>query len=361
MNILHKPQFNLNFDLLQLPLAFLEEPAAESEHTLEREAFREKFKRHAHQAMPFAFYAYGPLHPLYFPGLPQLLEAEDPQALIELLRNFRAEDVLSLFSNALSENTNFSDLGQVTVLAADPGVLRQAVKDSAHTDEEKWKLFMILEDPLGWFRAYVNWLEQILPDFLNWYEERSQAVLAQQLRWAKELERDGLEALDRWSYGLFEGKAFDRIMHDQSFRVMLCISTGPIDQLNFSAQGLPEKDPDGMIMYLCGSLGIEQEFKRIAKEKLDREEQRLLLCKNLGDKTRYEILKAIAQGEVANKELAKALGVSSATVSYHVNQLVLAGILKVDASKGRFGYALDRTLVKALLREWLTWFEDPLE
>lgn len=361
MNILHKTQYNLNFDLLQLPLSFLQEHPAEGLHSVQHEAFREKFKRHGAQAMHYAFYEYGPIHPLYFPRLPELLEADSPQALLALLKAYSEEDVLRLFANALSENTNFADLEQITVLATDVQVLRQAVKDAAHSDEEKWKLFMILEDPLGWFRGYVSWLEGILPEFLYWYESYRAAVIAQQLRWAEELQRDGLQALDRWSYGLFEGKAFNYILRDQSYKVMLCISTGPIGQLNFSAQGSQESASADTIMYLCGTLGIEQEFKRIAKEKLDREEQRILLCKNLGDKTRYEILKAIAQGEVANKELAKALGISSATVSYHVNQLVLAGILKVDAGKGRFGYTLDRPLVKSLLREWLTWFEEPLE
>lgn len=67
----------------------------------------------------------------------------------------------------------------------------------------------------------------------------------------------------------------------------------------------------------------------------------VLIFKNLGDKTRYEVVKLIATGESSTKKIATALEVSSATISYHLSALVTAKIIRLDKSNNKFRYVLD--------------------
>jgi predicted transcriptional regulator len=58
--------------------------------------------------------------------------------------------------------------------------------------------------------------------------------------------------------------------------------------------------------------------------------------KNLGDTTRYKVLKNISNGITSTKDIANSLGVSSATVSYHINQLNTSKILKLERVNGKY-------------------------
>lgn len=57
------------------------------------------------------------------------------------------------------------------------------------------------------------------------------------------------------------------------------------------------------------------------------------MFKTLGDETRYDVLRLIASGVTQTKSIASALNVSSATVTYHVNAFLTAGIIQTPKSK----------------------------
>ncbi len=78
--------------------------------------------------------------------------------------------------------------------------------------------------------------------------------------------------------------------------------------------------------------------------------ERVQIFKNLGDKTRYEVLKLIAAGETSTKVIAKSLGVSSATVSYHLNNFLTSKVIRMDKSNNKFGYIVDYELLEDAIK-----------
>lgn len=63
--------------------------------------------------------------------------------------------------------------------------------------------------------------------------------------------------------------------------------------------------------------------------------------KLLSDKSKVDILELVSQRPCYGKELANALGLSTATISYHVNALLKAGCLKAEVISNKVYYSID--------------------
>ena len=77
---------------------------------------------------------------------------------------------------------------------------------------------------------------------------------------------------------------------------------------------------------LLGAKSLEV-IQHMIQTRLDKQQERINVFKNLGDKTRYQIFCEIAKGTKSVKKIAEQLGITSATVSYHINELVLSNLV----------------------------------
>ena len=77
---------------------------------------------------------------------------------------------------------------------------------------------------------------------------------------------------------------------------------------------------------LLGAKTLEV-IQHFIQTRLDKQQERINVFKNLGDKTRYQIFCEIAKGTKSVKKIAEQLGITSATVSYHINELVLSNLV----------------------------------
>ena len=77
---------------------------------------------------------------------------------------------------------------------------------------------------------------------------------------------------------------------------------------------------------LLGAKSLEV-IQHMIQTRLDEQQERINVFKNLGDKTRYQIFCEIAKGTKSVKKIAEQLGITSATVSYHINELVLSNLV----------------------------------
>ncbi len=97
---------------------------------------------------------------------------------------------------------------------------------------------------------------------------------------------------------------------------------------------------------------MEDSFKKLYEIREDKLSERVKIFKALGDKTRYETLKLLANGVTSIKEIAKSLNVSSATISYHINEFLTSGIitLKFENNK-KAGYKIDYSKLTEVMNE----------
>ena len=79
-------------------------------------------------------------------------------------------------------------------------------------------------------------------------------------------------------------------------------------------------------LLILGAKSLEV-IQHVIQTRLDKQQERINVFKNLGDKTRYQIFCEIAKGTKSVKGIAEQLGITSATVSYHINELVLSNLV----------------------------------
>lgn len=79
--------------------------------------------------------------------------------------------------------------------------------------------------------------------------------------------------------------------------------------------------------------------------------ERVTAFKNLGDKTRYSVLKCVASGMDSTKKIAETLGVSSATISYHLNNLLSSRLISYESIDGKVRPQVNKEWIKQILDE----------
>lgn len=197
--------------------------------------------------------------------------------------------------------------------------------------DAKWHLLSFTQAPKKTLEKYIEVIKEIHPVFLNYYERFRDEVTSYAhdfIRRLGEVKGDSLSAV---SNGIVTEDLLDTDEND----VVISIVNAYAVMLN-AANEKP---------YISWGIKIESIFNAISEIEENRIQERVLLFKNFGDKTRYEVIMNIAKGITSTKIIAKNLGVSSATVSYHLNNLVTAKVIYLKQHEGKYTYQVNRDFI----------------
>lgn len=73
--------------------------------------------------------------------------------------------------------------------------------------------------------------------------------------------------------------------------------------------------------------------------------------KALGDKSKYEILKMLNNGPMYGQQIAEKLSLTTATISYHMNSLVLCGLVKLNKVDNKIYYNSNKDEINYFLKK----------
>lgn len=209
--------------------------------------------------------------------------------------------------------------------------IMELIKNLSIDSASKWNLYLILEEPKKYITQYVELLYKLLPEYHRFYLPQEEKVIECGMKLEEYLnhEEDGLDKITCYmvsSKMLAKGTITILISFIQSYTLRLVTGSS--------------------VPYLLWGFKIEDAFQELKEKRENKLSERILVFKNLGDKTRYEVLRLIAGGESSTKNIAAALSVSSATISYHINALVTANIIKYEKNNSKVGYEVDWNLIK---------------
>ncbi len=201
--------------------------------------------------------------------------------------------------------------------------INQLKIDSAN----KWNLFMMIQDSYEYLKKYISFLKKIEPFFESAYQTYEKKIVEVGTNLLKRLSKNTSETFRKLTY--------DTITYDfqEDVESNLYISF----VMPYSLRLI-----DSEINRIVWGLELEYSFQKIHELKEDKLSQRVKIFKSLGDKTRYEVLRLVAKGVKSTKDIAAELDVSSATISYHLNEFLNSGILYLNKGKNqKFGYMVD--------------------
>jgi len=81
------------------------------------------------------------------------------------------------------------------------------------------------------------------------------------------------------------------------------------------------------------------------------------ILKAIGDSSKFDILTTLNRTPMYNLELAEHLGLSAATVSHHMQILIVQGLVSVEKRDGRVYYTLEKKPIRDLIDELQTIFD----
>ena len=207
-----------------------------------------------------------------------------------------------------------------------------------HSD--KWKLFALLENPEAVRDQYADFKEGLIPLHRKYYTEVEYAVNAWSNSFALELETTEQTPL---SY------IMDQYLVAESAAMFKQSST-----INFWLLGIHDYNyffmnpsPNESNIFL--GINVLEYLSRLNRFETRNKEERMTVFKNLSDKTRYEVLKLIANGESSTKVLAQKLGVTSAAISYHLKQLSNDRLIRFDANSPKQRYRINESRLREAL------------
>jgi len=242
-----------------------------------------------------------------------------------------------LYTLLLMQDISGETISDIDNISTDSQQIMSYIKDLRIDAGAKWNLFLIIEEPVKYMNKFVDLMQQLLPLFNKIYSSYEEKIITYGRYLEDFLNKNGKKGLADKTYSIFDPD----IIENETKEYLVSI-INPYT-LTIVTSTLPQ--------YFIWGLNVEEIFKSIKEKKENKLNDRIQIFKNLGDKTRYEVLKLIASGEYSNKKIATALDVSSATISYHLNALFTAKIIRMEKNNNRIEYVIDKDLLMEAMED----------
>lgn len=219
----------------------------------------------------------------------------------------------------------------------DKNKILELLKSCNIPSEIKWNIYMIISEPKKYMNEFCEFIEDFLPVFNKYFvrieplSERFNGYISDKMK------NEGIEYLKLLPN--FENiDKFDRII----------VSTMSV---NYGSVNLD--DAEGTL-YIYIGMNIEQILDVLKGRSND--EVLLNVLKTISDSSRFNILKALKDKELFGMELAEKLGLSNATISHHIELLMIPNLIAFNKRDGKIFYKLNkeplRNMVKAIIEEF---------
>ncbi|MFO7968894.1 MAG: ArsR/SmtB family transcription factor [Bacillota bacterium] len=191
----------------------------------------------------------------------------------------------------------------------------------------KWNLLMMIQNPKNYFNEYRHFLNQLTNLFNQSYNKHQEKIKKVGDELVKKLKDNPNKSFKELTYNSID---YDFIEEEPCIIFVSAI-------FPYTLRLISDKN---QCKFIWG-MYMEESFSLMNKLYEDRLAQRVKIFKAFGDKTRYETIKLIASGVSSVKEIAKELDVSSATISYHINEFLTSGIISLNKKNRKSGYKID--------------------
>ncbi len=211
------------------------------------------------------------------------------------------------------------------------------IKSSSLAPSMKWALLCAIDNPKGYIKEYVEFMKNIKPSFDEVWIQGEKAILEYREGFTKAVEKGGMEFLNRICGNLFEEQKlnFDTVIISLSY---IASTTIRLSEFN-----------DTLLFHW--GYKVEEVFEYLKERKEFELENRLRIMKTLGDKTKYKMLKLIAEDpEICANDIINELELTGATVSYHINLMSSYRILKITKTNKKNSFEIDKNTLKDLIQ-----------
>ena len=205
------------------------------------------------------------------------------------------------------------------------------VKDLDINKDLKWNIFCFIDDPESYRDDYIDIMKKFLPIFEELYIDKVHIL--------DEFNSYIEENLNNKGLNFIKNKTRNMINYDPYKKIYITTSY-------VHCYGIRIRTTEDSL-YIGLGKDFENTIELMAGRDTNIKEKNIGVFKNLSDNTRFEIIKLLGEDkQYFNKEIAEILGITGATVSYHMNYLMSAGIIRLDKKEKRNVYTLNKDTIR---------------
>ncbi len=208
-------------------------------------------------------------------------------------------------------------------------------------DDEKWKMIGFLRQPKQSVLKWLKLMEELEPIFEAYYCEYEGEIIRYGQALAKTFTDSNGQAISDMSNGIVTKDLLS------NGNILISLVNGSNIEINTTSS----------VKYIRWGIHVEAFFEKMMLAKESQLKERVLVYKNLGDKTRYEVIRLIAEGVETSKEIADILGVSQATISYHISNLTISKIIILEKLDGKYRNRVNIDYLKEMHQKMLVDFK----
>lgn len=269
-----------------------------------------------------------------------LAELQTEDDYLRLCRQLSDDDIREMFAQGLQRALQLSH--RPDLLKIDFPSIMTTLERLQIEGEAKWKIVSLLHDPIGKFHTYLELLEQLKQPFARYYAEVADQVAEYQAAFERQLS---------------QGHNPLHLIMDLTFREADQLTDKPIvvyplgiNRYLLSVHELPES------RFISLGIGLEEYQTRIKQSQSHSRDARINALRSLGDKTRYELMRLLAE-RLSNKELAERLNVTSPNISYHIKTLLNENLIVLEILDNKSYPVVNKTILTELLADIALDFE----
>lgn len=202
--------------------------------------------------------------------------------------------------------------------------------------KNKWRLFSIINEPDRYKKRFVTFIK-------SFYEEYYKSISRKSNTMTDLESRDIIKYIEEDPAARIKELTLIDIDNEDSKQVIIGFS-------HFSEFGISLTDytPTDTWVILVGTRRLEA--NRLLNIDSLTSDMFIEICKVMGDRVRIEILKMMNEGPVYGTQAAEKLGMSNPAISYHMEQLLVSGLAKMQKEGHRFYYYLQQKRIEQIIK-----------
>lgn len=246
--------------------------------------------------------------------------------LINTIKDLKEEEIKSSIIYELLVIKNRSNELK-TVLKEEKEVI-ELIESLECSSSMKWTLFTFLNNIKKYMNEFVEFLEKYLKEYDKLVNKRIEEMKVFNYYIKKNIEEGGREFFKGITSGIWNLDDYKNIY----------VSSMHINSMSLSGTELKDE------LYIFIGSHFEETIKQI--NGADKVSENVSLFKGLGDMTRFNILKLLIEKEVYGQEIADAVGISMATVNYHMTFLLTTKVVQLKRNGQKTYYSLNKDRLK---------------
>lgn len=254
----------------------------------------------------------------------------------DFISNLNATDIKSrLIKKLLKDKSNCNGDDEIEVkckeiLQNDEKIL-EFIKNLDMDSSVKWDLFCLIQEPEKYRDEYVEYMKDFSSKFYKIYDTKRNTISEFNNYIEDNLNKEGFKFLNNIANNTFKYDSFDKVYISTTYTYYYSLTYEVKEN----------------VAYICLGLGFEEVFAKLAGKEEDKLQRNLNIYKNLSDRTRFKILKLLIEKEdYCSKDIAQKLGITGATVSYHMDYLFSSNIIQIDRKNRKNVYTINKDVIR---------------